>query len=879
MNIHNFLSVSRRRSLFIWGLFCAVSGTIFLAYALASRAVGRGDYVMPLDDVYIHFQYARQLAAGQPYVYNPGLPPSSGATSFLYPYILAVGYLIGFQGFNLGIWAMGIGALALVGSMWLVYKLVLLYAYEWLAVAVALIFALSGVVSWHFMSGMETGLVVLFSLGTVYALTNSMQLNRRESENTEKVSKKFQAVVIWATLMALIRPEGAVLTVLAVGAMGWRLRRGLKPPANDKDGKPTKGAMKLSFGRIRQHLKNLPRVIVIPLLAIGVQPVVNLLLTGSAVASGNSAKSVFGMIPFSWGAVIGRIASNFAQMWTEFLTGSSPREGMYIAPLMLVLAVIGIGLLLAKRERRLVGLVIVGWLVGGTLLVATLDTAFWHFKRYQMPFMALLFPVGAISYELLAFSKSRIRNAIVYGVVAVMGVTAIYTAGQFYHYYALNVDYVYLQPLQMAWWLQANTPPDAVVAVHDTGMMRYMGGRTTIDMVGLTTPGAADYWRNGPGSVAEYLMLKRPDYIAAYGPGHGFGLGMIADTSIYGEPLASFPVQLDNGANVALAADFQGIYRPDWRNIHLYWNSSLQPYGDDFLFGWEGKPSIPSDSINVADLANEARSNYHWRNSEDLPGFPTEVHQLDYVNCTIENCNLVDGGRSVNGEESFDILRPCFDPSLICDVILVTRVNPMYAGTFDVYADDVFVGTRWIPAIPGKWLEIYTFIPQAIVNVPTHIRIVPHISGGYYMPYEHMVYHPTFEPKPETAISTFQDGAIVLAKADIAYQAESAQAAIKFEWYTDGSAQGDYKLFVHVYDDVNQPPVVQWDGYPGGGTLPPGDWLPGVLRDTITVDLNNIPIGKYKVAIGLYNPYTNERLQPTGGDAQGRLFIGQIEVK
>src|SRR5215510_3257435 len=92
------LSVSRRRSLFIWGLFCAVSGAIFLAYALASRAVGRGDYVMPLDDVYIHFQYARQLAAGQPYVYNPGLPPSSGATSFLYPYILAVGYLIGFQG-------------------------------------------------------------------------------------------------------------------------------------------------------------------------------------------------------------------------------------------------------------------------------------------------------------------------------------------------------------------------------------------------------------------------------------------------------------------------------------------------------------------------------------------------------------------------------------------------------------------------------------------------------------------------------------------------------------------------------------------------------------------------------------------------------------
>ncbi len=49
---------------------------------------------MPLDDAYIHFQYARSIATGQPYAYNPGLPPTSGATSFLYPYLLALGYLI-----------------------------------------------------------------------------------------------------------------------------------------------------------------------------------------------------------------------------------------------------------------------------------------------------------------------------------------------------------------------------------------------------------------------------------------------------------------------------------------------------------------------------------------------------------------------------------------------------------------------------------------------------------------------------------------------------------------------------------------------------------------------------------------------------------------
>src|SRR6478672_1184590 len=128
-------SVSGRRSIVIWALFWTIAGITFVAYVASSLANGHGDLVMPLDDVYIHFQYARQIAAGQPYVYNPGLPSTSGATSFLYPYVLAIGYLIGFQGLKLGLWAINIGAVAMVCAMWLVYKLVrLLRMGEWLAV-------------------------------------------------------------------------------------------------------------------------------------------------------------------------------------------------------------------------------------------------------------------------------------------------------------------------------------------------------------------------------------------------------------------------------------------------------------------------------------------------------------------------------------------------------------------------------------------------------------------------------------------------------------------------------------------------------------------------------------------------------------------------
>jgi hypothetical protein len=42
-------------------------------------------------------------------------------------------------------------------------------------------------------------------------------------------------------------------------------------------------------------------------------------------------------------------------------------------------------------------------------------------------------------------------------------------------------------------WVRTETAPDAVIATHDAGAIRYLGQRETIDVVGLntTTPGLA----------------------------------------------------------------------------------------------------------------------------------------------------------------------------------------------------------------------------------------------------------------------------------------------------------------------------------------------------------------------------------------------------
>ncbi len=842
--------VSRRRSLFIWGLFCMVTGGVFLSYLFASIAGGRGDLVMPLDDVYIHFQYARQFAAGQPYVYNSGQPPSSGATSFLYPYLLAVGYLLGFQGLNLGLWAMAIGALSLLGSMWLLYLLARVYnVSDWITVIVALVFALTGAVSWHFMNGMETGLMVCFTLLTLYAL----------------IKQSIRGSVFAASLLALIRPEGGILAALAVGVLymqHWRVSPSIRFRAREMAS------------------------LAVPIAAVGVQPLVNLLFTGSPIASGNAAKSLFGIVPLYYDVILSRIVDNFARMWVEFATSTSPREGLYLTYPIALLAVVGVVSLLSQPDRRWIGILVIAWLLAGTIAVATLDTAFWHFKRYQMPFMTLFFPLAAWGGIALWRLSGRpvIKRIFAVAIVGFVTVLTLWTGAEFLHHFALNVGYIYAQPLQMARWLDANTPPDAVVAVHDTGLIRYLGGRTTIDMVGLTTPGAAAHWRNGPGSVAEFLIQEQPDYIASYGHRHGLGLGMLADTSLYGEPLASFPVVLDNRYNVALAGEFQGIYEPDWTAADRA-NNVYQPSILNYLEGF-----LEVDAINLAELGSERQHGYEWINSQDLPGFPTEFHEFS---CLHDACRVMDGGRRINGIEWFWLT---VNPGR--DLILVMRVHPESAGHIDISAADhhldadgsrgsarsarglysFILATRWIPAIPGEWLEIATLIPAGYMK--QNGLAINIVSDTSYSPYYVWAYQGTYQPETFSGqpLSTYQNGAIVLSTAEIDYQSATSHVAVNLDWYTPGNAQGDYIVFVHLYNDADEI-VAQTDERPGNGTLPPGNWLPGTIHDTIDVDVSEVQPGRYQVAIGLYDPVTLERLAPTtGGDADNRLFIGEVDI-
>ena len=698
------------------------------------------------------------------------------------------------------------------------------------------------------MSGMETGWVVLFVLLAFYAV----------------LAHRFRLCVAAFTLLALIRPEGGFLTVIGVVIV----------LAQSMQDIPVKGR----FGITPRWLwRREWLLLLIPLAAILVQPLVNQLVTGSAAASGSAAKSLFGMIPYDLGVIVGRVFENFVRVWREFLTVHFYIFGM---------ALIGWVALLLDKRFRLAALMVALWLITGTLAISTLDTAFWHFKRYQIPLIALFFPLAGWGW---AFVYIRLRRLLrrsslrrepfrfafalaVFGVLIAVSVSSLIRfAFLFVSNEALNVGYVVAQPLQMARWLAANAPEDARIAVHDVGMMRYMGNHETIDIVGLTTPGAAAYWRSGPGAVGEFIERQRPDLIANYGEGHGFGLGYLQDTDLYAEPLATYTVTPDPANNVALAAPTQGIYRPNWAAADRASSVQALPQVSPYLDGM-----AVVDSIDVADLDSEAAHAYDWREVRPPEGFPTEYYQFNTIGCVGE-CAVMDGGRRINGEESFTLTTNPGD-----DLILITRVHPSAPGTFDIYANDTLVSARVIPPLPGAWLEIPTLIPGALITDSTRIRIVPHLAGDY-MPYYHWAYQgEAYQPESsdDEPVATFQSGAIQLIGAELTTEAtETGEPLLRIDlrWQTDGSAQGDAKIFLHVLD-ADGAIVAQVDERPGRGSLPPGNWLPGGLPETLSI---TIPPGSYQVVMGLYDPATGDRFEAQSANVEqdNRVTLGQVEVR
>jgi hypothetical protein len=837
--------------------FALLSGLILLlAYGL-SQITEFPALALPLDDVYIHFQYARALAEGHPYQYMAGEPASSGATSFLYPYLLAAGYWLGAKGDSLRWWALAIGVFSWVGSVWLVYWLL------WknstakplvgagLALMGALAFVLQGGLLWAFVSGMETGLFIFACLLSLAMLSTG----------------KLRAALYAGALTALVRPEGAVIGL---------------------------GVLLYAFWQGRKNLRGLVAPTLLLMLAVLTQPLLNLALTGTVSASGLQAKSYLYNMPPNLGQSLAQTAATAGQIWQRLLADPpdrNPLQPLYLTGPITVAGVLallwGIGQLLRRRIRlvMVVGL----WLAGITALTSVLETAFWQMKRYQQPMVALLLVLaGWLGQGLWGWASQQtqkqtrwVGRGLSIGLMLLLLAASALTTTPFGAFYTRNRAEVEGSQAYMAEIARDLLPAGAVVGVHDIGVMAYVGGLRTYDVVGLTTAGAAAAWRQGPGAVYETMLAaaNRPDYFAIYPDARG--LTYFADSGLFGEVLGRFPSLIDWNYNVASAMpNGQTLYRADWSAAAAA-GSPQQPSTLAALTGF-----TLVDSLNNASLASEQAHQYRWWQADARAGFATEMYRLPYTACQTDSCVVMDGGRLLSGGEAFKVVsRPGQD------LLWVIRVHARHRLLLRLYANDQLVGVRLVPAIPGTWLEIASLVPANLIsqtNTRLQVEVESNDPSGYYMPYQQWFYAGNYpqQPPTEALLATFAAATepatplIALKKADLSQT--SATLSLELTWQLLNSAPQDSVLFVHLYDDQGKlREDVQFDGRPSGGTLPLANWLPAPFGQQIQLALPaTLPAGTYQVAIGLYDAESFVRMRPNGkgADAEGRLFIGEIAI-
>jgi len=105
----------------IWCAACA--GFVCGLFRESMLVQTTGQYSAPLDDVWIHFDYARAAARGYPLQWSEGNGVSSGNTSLLYPFVLAVGWWAGLRDERLMAWALVVAFVCVVLFLWITARL------------------------------------------------------------------------------------------------------------------------------------------------------------------------------------------------------------------------------------------------------------------------------------------------------------------------------------------------------------------------------------------------------------------------------------------------------------------------------------------------------------------------------------------------------------------------------------------------------------------------------------------------------------------------------------------------------------------------------------------------------------------------------------
>ena len=456
-------------------------------FRYAELQLGAG---MPLDDSWIHLQFARNLAEGNGFAFNPG-ETTAGSTAPLWTLTLAVLMLLPWD-ILCSVKVLGI-LLHWVSSMFAV-RLARNHGLEapW-ALLVGLVVATTPRLMWGALSGMEIPLYLLLSTAGLCF-------------HVERIGRSPARMgTMLLALAVLARPECLILFPLCL-IDRWR------------------------FDRSQDHRRMNLRHILLYAAIIAPSIVFNLLVAGNPLPNTYYAKvggyGLLQAIAATDVTQVGKALVVYPLIQARELGRFAVENSLFVSLACLV------GLLeLLRRDRSgnerlpwIIPLVLVAFpLVRGT--VAPFKGALFQHGRYAAFLVPLITVAGVLGlrglFVVLAHGRSgeqtrRLRQWAIPTVVGLLAVELAVANIKYAPIYALNVANINSTHVKMGQWLASNTPRDAVVATHDIGAIGFFSNRYLYDTTGLITPTVLEYLPTGRPAdegIARFLRDEKPDYL------------------------------------------------------------------------------------------------------------------------------------------------------------------------------------------------------------------------------------------------------------------------------------------------------------------------------------------------------------------------------
>jgi hypothetical protein len=399
----------------------------------------RGDFPVPLDDVFIHFDFARSLARGHPFEWIAGQGFSSGETSPLYAAILAIGWLVGFTGDRLACFAAGVTIASIASAM---ISLRALVRSTCAALAGSILLVAIGALDFALFSGMEVALFVALAFRAFVVADRVVR-----SPPHVRASRQWNLGVI-GLLMVWTRPEAAVI-VFVLAVLAARHARSQSPLA--------------AMTRVA-----LPGALAT--LAIGA---LNWAMTGDFASAGARLKLLTSN-PYSSDLDRAReLVLNLVYFALKVLQGSAVARPSFVW-LLFACALVP----LVSRRTRGVAAPVLASAVLFTLLVSINGAARFQGFRYYAPAVAML--VLAVAMGLGTIARRSRWLAIALGVFFAAG--AAWRIRPSIRFFAQASENIHDQQRVVGEMLAGKS---ATVLLNDAGAIPYFADARAIDAMGL----------------------------------------------------------------------------------------------------------------------------------------------------------------------------------------------------------------------------------------------------------------------------------------------------------------------------------------------------------------------------------------------------------